>query len=138
MKCLVTDYAIESQPDYDFEQLSINCVPFSGLNYKIDARKVHQIIHGFIQGETSETWINPKERKQYVRLNYLYLLDHYGGKGNKAVLIKEAEALRTSLIYKNGRAMSFEKFITNMRTMFKGLYENGEILNDSKKICLLL
>ena len=25
------DYTIESQPDYDFEQFSINCVPLAGL-----------------------------------------------------------------------------------------------------------
>ena len=57
--CAAPDYAIELQPDYDFEQLSINCVLLIGLTYKTDARKVHKIIHGFIQGETSETWINP-------------------------------------------------------------------------------
>ena len=33
--------------------------------------------------------------------------------------------------------MSFEKFLTNMQTMFTGLSENGEILNDSQKIRLL-
>ena len=73
-------------------------------------------------------WINSKERKQQVRLEYLSLLDHYGGKGNKAVRTKEAEALRTSLIYKNERAMSFEKFLTNMQKTFTVFSENGEIL----------
>ena len=58
------DYAIESQPNYDFEQLFINCVPLAGLTYKTDARKVHQLIHGLLQGETTDTWINYKERKQ--------------------------------------------------------------------------
>ena len=33
--------------------------------------------------------------------------------------------------------MSFEKFLTNMQKMFTGLSENGEILNDLQKICLL-
>ena len=33
--------------------------------------------------------------------------------------------------------MSFEKFLTNMQTMFTGLSENGEILNDSQKIFLI-
>ena len=43
------------------------------------------------------------------------------------VQIKEAEALRTLLIYKNGRAISFEKFLTNMQTMFTEFSENVEI-----------
>ena len=59
-ECAETDYAIESQPDYDFEQLSINCVQLTGLTYKINSRKAHKLIHGFVQGETAEPWINPK------------------------------------------------------------------------------
>ena len=51
--------------------------------------------------------------------------------------IREVEALWTLLIYKNERAMSFEKFLTNMHTMFTGFYENVEILNDSNNIRLL-
>ena len=58
------DYTIELQPDYDFEQLSTNCVPLTGLKYKTYARKVHQPIHGFVQGETAKTWTKPKENNQ--------------------------------------------------------------------------
>ena len=64
-------------------------------------------------------------------------MDHYGGKCNKSIRIKEVEALRTSLIYNNDRSMSFEKFLTNMQTMFTGFSENGEILNDSQNIRVL-
>ena len=39
---------------------------------------------------------------------------HYVGEGNKAVRIKEEEALQTSPIYKNETAMSFDKFLANM------------------------
>ena len=124
------DYAIESQPGYNFGQLSINCVPLIGLTYKKYAKKSHQPIHGFVQDETAETWINPKERKQDGQLDYLSLLAHYGGKCNKAVRIKEAEALQTSLIHKNERSMSFEEFLTKMQAMLTGLYENGDILNE--------
>ena len=53
------------------------------------------------------------------------------------VWVKEAEALRTTLIYKNEIDISFEKLLTNMQIMFTGLYENGEIINDSHKIRLL-
>ena len=33
--------------------------------------------------------------------------------------------------------MSFEKFLTNMQTIFTGLSENGDIINDSQKIRLI-
>ena len=62
---------------------------------------MHQLIHGFLQGETYKTWIKPKENKQDGRIDYLALLVTYGGEGNKAVSIKEAETLQTSLIYNN-------------------------------------
>ena len=58
------DYTLELQPNYDFEKLSINCMPLTGLTCKTDARKLRQPIHGFVHGETNETYINPKEKRQ--------------------------------------------------------------------------
>jgi hypothetical protein len=127
----------EEEEDFDFEQLSIKCASLVGVVYKTDARKVHQLIHGFVQGETAETWIKPKEKRQDGRLDYKALQAHYGGEGNKSVRIKEAEILRNSLHYKNERAMSFEKFLTNMQAMFTGFEDNDKILTDSQKIRLL-
>jgi hypothetical protein len=91
-----------------------------GVFYKTDARKVHQLIHGFVQGEIAETWIKHKEKRQNGRLDFKALQAHYGGKGNKSVRIKEAEVLTNSLHYKNEREMSFEKFLTNMQALFTG------------------
>ena len=136
-ECAAPDYNVESQPNYNFEQLSINCVLLTGLTYKTDAREVHQLIHRFVQGETSDTWIKTKERKQDSRLDDLALLANYGGEGNKSVQIKESEALRTSLIYKNKGAMPSKKFLKNMQTMLTGFSENGEIFNNSQSILLL-
>ena len=33
--------------------------------------------------------------------------------------------------------MSFKNFLTNIQTVFRGFSENGEILNDLQKICLI-
>ena len=49
------DYMLELQPNHKFEKLSINCVLLTGLTYNKYARKVHKLIHGFLQGETAET-----------------------------------------------------------------------------------
>ena len=51
--------------------------------------------------------------------------------------VKEAREFWTLLIYNNQTAMPLEKFFTNMRTMFTGLSNNEEILNDLQKIRLL-
>ena len=48
--------------------------------------------------------------------------------------IKEAEELWALLIYKNERAMSFGKFFTNMKRMFTGFSENGDIFKESQKV----
>ena len=53
MECDAPDYAIELQPNYDLEQLSINYVPLIVLTYKTDARKLYQLIHVFVKGETA-------------------------------------------------------------------------------------
>jgi hypothetical protein len=90
---------------------------------------VHQLIHGFVQGETAETWIKATKKKQNGRLDYLALQAHYGGKGNKLIRIKEAEVLRNNLTYKSERTMSFEKFLTSMQSMFTGFNDNDEVLN---------
>ena len=89
------DYMLDSQPNYNYDQFLINCMPLKGLTYKIDEMKMHQLIHIFVQAEITKTWIKPKENRKYVLLDYLSLLDHSGGEGNKVVSIKEAEAIRT-------------------------------------------
>jgi hypothetical protein len=71
-----TSYVIwnNKEPDYDdkeddnFEQLFIVCAPLEGIIYKTDAHKVHQLIHGFVQGKIAETWIKPKEKRQDSRM----------------------------------------------------------------------
>jgi hypothetical protein len=78
-----------------------------------------------------------REKRQNGRLDFKALQARYGGKGNKSVRIKEADVLRNSLHYQNERAMSFEKFLTNMQAMFTGFEDNDELLTDAQKIRLL-
>jgi hypothetical protein len=60
------DYDDEDEEDFDFKQLSIKCAPLVGVFYKTDARKVHQLIHGFVQGETSEPGSSLKRKGRTV------------------------------------------------------------------------
>jgi hypothetical protein len=130
-------------PDYreegvlDFESLCILCTPMFGIGYKQDARKLHQLLHGFVQGETAETWIKAFLRKQDGRVDYKGLLGHFGGEGNKSILIKEAENLRKNLFYKNERGMKLETFLTSMELMFESFAKHEEVLTEAQKIRLL-
>ena len=113
-KNIEPSYNEEDEKAYGFEQLSINCAPLSVLIYNTDVGKVYQLIHGFLQGETAETWIKPRKKKLDELVNFKYLHAHYGGEGKKYVWIKEAEVPRNTLQYNNERAMYFDKFLTNM------------------------
>jgi hypothetical protein len=131
------DHALEEEPDYDFQQLTVAAAPLSGAAFKTDARRVHQLIHGFVQGEIAETWIKPKEKKQDGRIDFQALQAHYGGEGSKSVRIQDAEALRKTLYYKSERAMKFETFLTNMQTMFTGFDKSEEEMKPPQQIRLL-
>jgi hypothetical protein len=109
----------------------------TGMTFQADSRKVHQLITGLVHGEAAETWIKSVARRRNGRMDFRALTDHYGGAGNKSVRIKEAEVLRRTLTYKNERAMSFERFITNMNLMFVAYAENEEVISEDQKIRLL-
>jgi hypothetical protein len=117
--------------------LSVDAAPLTGLNYTTDAKKVHQIIHGLVQGEIAETWIKPTERRQNGRVAFLALQSHYGGEGNKSVCVKEAEGLRKNRMCKSERTMSFELFLTKMQTMFIGFLDSQEVIEPPQQIRLL-
>jgi hypothetical protein len=91
------DYEDEDNNDDndDFEQLLIKCAPLSGLIFKTDAHKVHQFIHGFMQGETAETWIKPREKRQDSQTDFKALQAHYGGEGSKSIRIRKPRFLGT-------------------------------------------
>jgi hypothetical protein len=84
---------------------------------------------------SKEKWqkhgFKPKKKKQDGRLDHKALEAHYGGEGNEAVRIQEAEVLRTTLHCKSERTMSFDKFLTNMQSMFTGFADNDEILTEA-------
>jgi hypothetical protein len=58
MSCIIReddapDCKIETEPDSNFEQLTIDCDPTTDIVFKTAVRKVHHLIHGFVHGETA-------------------------------------------------------------------------------------
>jgi hypothetical protein len=131
------DYELEDEVDCDFEQLTVDCAPLTGTIFSADAKVVHQLIHGFVQGETAEVWITPTARRKNGRLDFQALQAHYEGEGNKQIRLDEAEQLRRNLTYKNERVLSFDKFLTSMQRMFQGFYDAGEAYLEPQKIRVL-
>ena len=86
-----------------------------------------------MQGGTYETWIKPREKKRDLWDDFKVLQDHYKGKGNTYVWIKEAEFLRNTLHHKNEKVISFKKFLTNIQSVFTGSEDNNEVLTKPTK-----
>ncbi len=131
------DYELENEIDCDYEQLTVDCAPLTGTIFSADAKTVHQLIHGFIQGETAEVWTRSTANRKNGRLDFQALQAHYEGEGNKQIRLDEAEQLRRSLMYKNERVLSFDKFLTSMQRMFQGFYDAGEEHLEPQKIRVL-
>jgi Mg2+ and Co2+ transporter CorA len=131
------DYELEHEIDCDFEQLAVDCAPLTGTIFGADAKTVHQLIHGFIQGETAEIWTRSNARRKNGRLDFQALQAHFEGEGNKQIRLDEAEQLRRNLMHKNERVLSFDKFLTSMQRMFQGFYDAGEECLEPQKIRVL-
>ena len=76
-------------------------------------------------------------KKRDGRVNFKSLQEHYIVKDNKAVRIKDAEVMMNTINHKNYRDMSFEKFLTNMKSIFTGFEYNGELFTEAHNIQLL-
>jgi hypothetical protein len=90
-----------------------------------------------VQDETAKTWIKPKEKKQGGWLDVQALQAHHGGKGSKAVCVKEGVALWRMLHCTSKRTMLFEKFLASMQAVFTGFSKKKEMLNDAQQIRIL-
>ena len=137
-------YVIRSNvnPDPDghdtFVQKCIACAPLDGPHFEADARRVHQLITSFVQGESAEQWIKMHARKQNGRIDWLALSAHYKGEGNTSRRIAEADRLRDTLHYKSERALAFTTFLSRVQHMFNLYEEEKEPYTKAQKLRFLL
>ena len=86
LRCVIHEnpdpnYDEKDDEAYDFEKFSNKCAPLCILICKTDARKLHQMIHVFLKGNYSKTWIKPRKEKLDGQVNLKSLHAHYRGKG---------------------------------------------------------
>ena len=94
-----------------WEEKVIGASPITGRNFKQDAKMVHNIIlKNLSENSEAYTYIENSIGEQDGRVDILALRARYANKSADDVLGNEAKESFLRLIYKNERAMSFEKF----------------------------
>jgi hypothetical protein len=121
-----------------FNERTIACAPLAGPTFQADARKVHQLIKSFLQAESAEQWIKRHSSRQSGREDMQALRRHYTGEGNISRRITTAEALRTSLHYKQEKYLTFSNFLDRMQKMFNIFEEEKEPISETAKVRMLL
>ena len=112
--------------------------PLNGEYYIADARRVHTLLLGFLQGEQTENWIRSISRYQDGRRDMVALRRHYAGEGNSTRRIADAKKIQSSLHYKTERALPFNKFLDSLQRMFTIFEEENEPLSERAKVDELL
>ena len=133
------DESDHEEANYEnFMQYTVACAPLNGTFFEADARRVHQIILGYIQGEAVADWIKPHLKKENGRLDMIALRKHFEGEGNVSRRITDAESLRDTLHYKAERALPFSQFITKCQLMFNIYRDEGEEFSENQKLRFFL
>ena len=102
----------------NFIKRCILCAPLEGEYYLADRQRVHNLIVNATSGCPSADWIKSSLKYSNGRRTWKKLVNHFAGPGTASVALAEAEKLRNTLHYRNERAMSFEKFLTNCEKMY--------------------
>ena len=140
LSCVVreNEIPVEEETYASFNERMIHRAPLEGQYYLADARRVHQLLYGFLQGENTESWIRGIAKHQDGRRNMIALRRHYAGKGNSMRRIADAKKIQTTLHYKSERALPFNKFLDTLQRMFTIFEEENEPLTERAKVDELL
>jgi hypothetical protein len=133
----------KEEPDYrrryeNFTDEVVGCAPLRGTAFEVDSMQVHTYLLGFIQGEPAEQWVKHLRKYSNGRKDVLALKAHYGGEGNTARRLADADRLKSQLHYKNEKAMTFEKFLDRAQEMFNIYEENDQPMYNDEKIRWLI
>ena len=121
-----------------FNERMVHRAPLTGQYFIADARRVHNLLVGFLQGENTENWIRNIAKYQDGRRDMFALRRHYAGEGNSTRRIADAKRIQNSLHYKTERALPFNKFLDSLQRMFTIFEEENEPLTERAKVDELL
>ena len=118
----------------DFLSKSIACAPLSGEDYEADRMTVFNFIVSFTTGYPSGDWVKNTLRFSDGRKSMAALRNHFSGEGNATRSLAEAERLKSTLHYKNERAMAFETYLTQCQKMHNIFEKENEPMTEEAKI----
>ncbi|KAI2490682.1 hypothetical protein MHU86_23893 [Fragilaria crotonensis] len=134
---ILNEFPAEDEMYSSFNERMIHRA-LDGQYYLADSRRVHQLLHGFLQGENTESWIRGIAKYQDGRRDMIALRRHYAGEGNSTRRIADAKKIQTTLHYKSERALPFNKFLDSLQRMFTIFEEENEPLTERAKVDELL
>ncbi len=120
-----------------FNERMVHRAPLTGQYYIADARRVHNLLVGFLQGENTEHWTRNIARYQDGRCE-MTALRRISGEGNSTRRIADAKRIQNLLHYKTERALPFNKFLDSLQRMFTIFEEENEPLTERAKVDELL
>jgi hypothetical protein len=132
------EFPVEGLEYATFNDRMVNRAPLTGQYYIADARRVHNLLVGFLQGENTENWIRNIAKYQDGRRDMTALRRHYAGEGNSTRRIADAKRLQATLHYKTERALPFNKFLDSLQKMFTIFEDENEPLTERAKVDELL
>ena len=121
-----------------FNERVIKRAPLRGQYYIANAKRVHNLLVGFLQGENTENWIRAIAKYQDGRKNMIALRRHYAGEGDSTRRISDAKKIQATLHYKTERALPFNKFLDSFQRMFTIFEEENKSLTERAKVDELL
>ena len=115
-----------------WEEKVIAATPISGRDFKQDSKTVHNLIlKNLSENSEAYTYIETSLGDQDGRVDILALRKRYSNAAADDVLGNEAKETFSRLLYKNERAMTFEKFQEKFLKCINDLKKAKRPLNDA-------
>ena len=121
----------------EFQAEMIACAPLHGAHFRVDARRIHQLLKNYLITETAKQWIKGLKVHGDGRHDMMALREHYSREGNASRCIATAERIRESLHCKSEHSLAFSIFLDRMQRMFNIYEEEQEEFSENAKICEL-
>ena len=113
-----------------WEEKVVAATPVTGRDFIQDSKTVHTIIlKNLSEDSEAYTYIEAKLVQQNGRIDIKSLKDRYANAAADDVLGNEAKGTMKNLVYKNERAMTFEKFQEKFKKAINDLDKAGRPLN---------
>jgi hypothetical protein len=119
----------------DWEALSINAAPFTGLDWEADRKTVHLFITNNVSEDSdAHAYIKPLMIRNNGRLDIKALEQRYENEATVQASVNASNKTWELLVYKNERAMTFEDFSKKLTKALLNFERAGRAKHDGDVI----